>query len=445
MTTAVDDNAVPPSGREPQNPRVRRPPLAAVRTALARRATWVLAVSSLVMLLLVWIPACTRSGMVDLRVYRTGSTHLLSGDLYAFRLYLPGPDIFPLPFTYPPFAAALFLPLSALPFALAAAAWTAASLLALVVFVHGSLRLAAPDTPPQQHRQRVLLWSAALMWTEPVTTTLAFGQINLFLAALVVLAVRHRAAAAAGFGVGIAAAIKLTPAVTGLYFLLRGRWTAAAWSAVAFFAIAAIGWWLVPGASRDFWLHAVSDAARVGPVGTGLNQSLRGALSRSLGHDVGMSAPWWTATALVGVPALFAGVRSAQRSDRLGCLLAVQIFGLLASPISWSHHWVWALPALFWLLHTPHRTRWRAAAQAAWATALPCHLAFWLVQLHPQITSFDYSWPLAVLGWAYPACALLTLVALTSAAAPPPASPHAGEAGRPLSLLRLKTAGRVPK
>lgn len=101
MTTTVDDNAVPPSGREPQEPQVRWPPLPAVRNALARRATWVLAVCSLVMLLLVWIPACTRSGMVDLRVYRTGSTHLLSGDLYAFRLHLPGPDIFPLPFTYP--------------------------------------------------------------------------------------------------------------------------------------------------------------------------------------------------------------------------------------------------------------------------------------------------------------------------------------------------------
>ncbi|MFG2561571.1 glycosyltransferase 87 family protein [Streptomyces sp. NPDC048496] len=385
--------------------------------------------SSLVMLLLVWIPACTRSGMVDLRVYRTGSTHLLSGDLYAFRLDLPGPDIFLLPFTYPPFAAALFLPLSTLPFPLVAAAWTTASLLALVAFVHGSLRLAAPDTPPEQHRQRVLLWSAALMWTEPVTTTLAFGQINLLLAALVVLAVQKRPAAVAGFGVGIAAAIKLTPAVTGLYFLIRRRWAAAAWSAVAFFAAAAIGWWLAPGPSHDFWLHAVGDAARVGPVGSGLNQSLRGALSRTLGHDVGMSAPWWTATALVGVLALFAAVRSAQRSDRLGCLLAVQVFGLLASPISWSHHWVWALPALFWLLHTPQRTRWRAAAQAAWATTLPCHLAFWLVQLHPQITSLDYSWPLAVLGWAYPVCALLTLVALTSAAAPSPASLHAGEDG----------------
>ncbi|MCZ1008926.1 glycosyltransferase 87 family protein [Streptomyces lydicus] len=243
------------------------------------------------MLLLVWIPACLRVGMVDLRVYRTAAPHLLSGDLYAFRLELPGPDLFPLPFTYPPFAALLFLPLSWPPWPLVSAAWTAASVLALCVLVHCCLRMADPAAKPGRHRRRVLLWSAALLWTEPVAVTLALGQVNLLLAAGVAYAVERRSAAAAGLGVGLAAGVKLVPAVTGLYFLVHRRWSAACWSAAVAAATVAAGWWAAPRSAAGFWLHAVGDAARVGPVGSALNQSVRGALSRTLGHDAGWSAP----------------------------------------------------------------------------------------------------------------------------------------------------------
>jgi alpha-1,2-mannosyltransferase len=423
VTTTADDNAVgTPSGRTARDGlrlRTKRASvMSALRTMPVRRATWLFAACSLVMLLLVWIPGWARTGMVDLRVYRTGSPHLLSGDLYGFVLHLPGPDIFPLPFTYPPFAAGLFLPLSRIPWMPVSALWTALSLFSLLVLVDGSLRMAAPDAAPETHRRRVLLWSTALLWIEPVSTTLAFGQINLMLAALVVHAVRRHSQTAAGAGIGLAAAVKLTPAVTGLYFLTQRRWAAAAWSAVTFLAAAGLGWLVAPQPSRGFWLHAMRDASRVGPVASGLNQSLRGALSRTLGHDVGWSAPWWAAAALAAALALFAVVGSVRRDDRLGCLLAVELFGLLVSPISWSHHWVWGIPALFWLLHSRRRTRLRTAALTAWTVSMPCHLAFWIVQFHPAIMTFDYSWPLAVLGWSYPLCAVLTLLALGDRAVP---------------------------
>ena len=38
-------------------------------------------------------------------------------------------------------------------------------------------------------------------------------------------------------------------------------------------------------------------------------------------------------------------------SDALGILLVVQLFGLLVSPISWVHHWVWIIPLGIWLVH----------------------------------------------------------------------------------------------
>ncbi|MGW7490888.1 glycosyltransferase 87 family protein [Streptomyces sp. NPDC054786] len=413
-----------PPGTRPGRRRIE-----AARHVLARRPGTVLLLAAVAMLLLTWVPACLRLGMVDLRVYRTAAPHLLSGDLYAFRLNLPGPDLFPLPFTYPPFAALLFLPLSWVPWPLASAAWTAASTLALCVLVHCCLRMADPAAPAARHRRRVLLWSAALLWTEPVAVTLALGQINLLLAAGVAFAVRRRSAATAGLGIGLAAGVKLVPAVTGLYFLVHRRWSAAWWSAAAGAATVAAGWWAAPRPAADFWLHAVGDAARVGPVGSVLNQSVRGALSRTLGHDAGWSAPWWACAVPAALLALTAVVRCARRTDPLGCLLAVQLLGLLLSPISWCHHWVWAVAAVLWLTHTPHRTRSRTAALTAWALALAGYLIHWLALAQPDIWQFGRPWYLAVLGWSYPVCAVLTLVALLLPAAGkasggPPASRH---------------------
>ncbi|MEU4845853.1 glycosyltransferase 87 family protein [Streptomyces gilvosporeus] len=277
--------------------------------------------------------------------------HLLSGDLYAFRLYLPDVKVFPLPFTYPPFAAVLFLPLAAPAWPVASAAWTLVSILALIALVHRSLRMAAPWLPAARHRQRVLLWSAVLLWSEPVSATLGLGQINLLLAALVLLTVQHRSPAPRGRRYRCRRRHQADPrSYRVVHLLAHGRWRAALWSLVAFTTTVAAGWLAAPGASRTCWFHLIGDTSRFGPIGSGLNQSLRGALSRALGHDAGWTAPWWALALLAAVAALSAATRSARRADLLGSLVAVQLLGLLVSPISWVHHWVWAVPPLCALL-----------------------------------------------------------------------------------------------
>ena len=45
----------------------------------------------------------------------------------------------------------------------------------------------------------------------------------------------------------------------------------------------------------------------------------------------------------------------ARRGDWLGATAATGTTGLLVSPISWAHHWVWILPALVLLLRSGHR------------------------------------------------------------------------------------------
>ncbi|WP_329149351.1 glycosyltransferase 87 family protein [Streptomyces sp. NBC_01456] len=406
----------------------------ALRGLFARRPGLVLVLSATALLLLVWLPACLRTGMVDLRVYRAAAPHLATGDLYAFRLRLPGPHMFPLPFTYPPFAALLFLPLGRVAWPVVSGVWTAASVGALCALVHCCLRLADPAAPAVRHRRRVLLWSAALLWTEPVAVTCAFGQVNLLLAALVGYAVRRRAAATAGLGVGLAAGVKLVPAVTGLYFLAYRRWSAAGWAAAVFLATVAAGWWVAPRPAAEFWLHAVGEAARVGPVGSVLNQSLRGALSRTLGHDVGWSAAWWAVAVPAALAALAAVVRTVRRDDRLGALLAVQFAGLLLCPVSWCHHWVWAVAAVLWLVHTPRRTPPQTAALLAWCTALAGYPIHWLELAQPDIAQFGRPWYLAALGWCYPVCAVLTLVALCARTG--------GYEGRRMPLTAWSRTGR---
>ncbi|MHA4848715.1 mannosyltransferase [Rhodococcus sp. MSC1_016] len=291
--------------------------------------------------------------LVDLHVYVDGSEALGGGNLYDFTYSEVTPD-FPLPFTYPPFAALVFFPLHFLPFTLVGVCWQLLTILALYALARMSLSLVLGAAARRPHWRTVaLLWTTVGVWLEPVRTTLDYGQINVFLALLVMTAVRSSRWWLSGALVGFAAGIKLTPAITGLYFLLQRRWKAAVFSGVAFAATVGLSYLLVGSEAREYFTHLLGDADRIGPVGSVWNQSLRGALSRLLGYDVGTGAVWVVGVALTVVLAVLAW-RALARDDRLGTLVVVELLGLLVSPISWSHHWVWVIPMLIWLLHGPY-------------------------------------------------------------------------------------------
>lgn len=371
-----------------------------------RLATAALAVSLTAHFALQFVPKTTT--MIDLRVYRHAPPGLFSGTLYDFRLG-EFSEQFPLPFTYPPFAALTLLPLSWLPWGVVRLGWQVLSIGCLYWVARCSVRLVAPSAP---HRY-VLLWTAAALWFEPVRTTFNYGQINLVLAAVLLSALLAARDVTAGLGVGLAAGVKLAPGISALYFLARRRYAAAAWSAVWFAATVGLMSALAPKASEQYWLHLLSDASRIGPVGSAINQSLRGALTRSAGFDVSLGPQWLVAvvvaTVLAGV-ALRAAVRA---GDTMAMIVVVQFFGLLVSPISWSHHWVWALPALVWLVHGPvaHHFLGRAAA-LLWLLLVGSYLVPLLVNAQPTIWTIPRPWYLSVPGWAYPVAAALTLVAV---------------------------------
>ncbi|MBJ8340881.1 mannosyltransferase [Antrihabitans sp. YC3-6] len=375
----------------------------APRTRLPLRTVAIILLTVSAATRLLWT-ALSANGLnlVDLRVYVDGSAALADNQLYEFSTSFGSPD-FALPFTYPPFAALLFYPLHHLPFTVVGLAWQVATIGAMYLVVRISFELidtalddtAKGDKRPDR-RNATMIWCAVALWTEPVRTTLECGQVNVFIVAAVLAAARSARWWISGALVGLVAGVKLTPAISGLYFLLRRRPATVGWSAVAFAATIGLSFALIGNQSRDYFTNLIGDATRIGPVGSVANQSLRGALSRLAGYDVGTGPAWLVGVAIAVVLAALAW-RALAASDALGALLVVQFLGLVVSPISWAHHWVWVTPLLIWLSYGPMRHR-RGARALAWywfaATALGVPWALTLV----QTSVWDISRP-GVLAW----------------------------------------------
>jgi len=410
--------------------------LRAVERRLLTAAPWLLAGMLVYGLTLFRYP--DHRAMIDLRVYHDAAPHLLTGKLYDFTYSELTPD-FPLPFTYPPFAALALLPVAALPWLLARAVWYLVLLACLLWLVHSALRLVAGprwEREPWIWQRRVLLCTAVVLWFEPIRMNFYFGQVNLVLAAVLLACLVHVRPALAGLGVGLAAGVKLTPAVSGLYFLVTRRWAAAGWSVAAFAATVLLGWLVTPGESRRFWLELLPDAGRVGPIGSVMNQSLRGALSRTLGYDTGNSTPWLIAVLAALVLAGFALRTAVRASDPLAAIVVVEMLGLLVSPISWTHHWVWLVPALVWLCYSRAWAHPLARiAAAAWAVVAASFVISFLLRAQPTIWVIPRPWYLSALGWVYPVCAVLTLLAVACAV---PSRPTAPVPAEPRELERVE-------
>ncbi|WP_399552811.1 glycosyltransferase 87 family protein [Streptomyces sp. WELS2] len=334
--------------------------------------------------------------MADLLVYRAEGAAVAHGtDLYGFTV-----TEWRLPATYPPFAAILFVPAAWLPVPVLKTAFLAANVLLLAVLVVLSARLARRTPAPP------VVWAATALalWLEPVFQTLLFGQVNLAVACLTLWDLtRPPGARWAGAALGIAAGIKLTPAVFLVWLLLRGRIREAATALAAFAGTVASGAVLLPSATVSFWTRRLWETGRVGKAWIVDNQSLQGLIARMLG-DPAPGLGWVLPALVTGAAGLWLAARA--RQERYGILLTA-CTALLVCPISWSHHWVWCVPLIAVLLGDGRR--WAAAATAAVFTAR----TLWLV---PHAGDRDLHLP----WWQQPAASpypLLVLVLLAWAAA----------------------------
>src|SRR5699024_4942311 len=88
---------------------------------------------------------------------------------------------------------------------------------------------------------------------------------------------------------GLAMAVKLTPAVFLLYFVLRRDWRGLATAIGSALAFTGIGHLLAPEDSVRYWTFAIGAAARSGGLRFSYNQSANGVVYR-LGRE-GPAAP----------------------------------------------------------------------------------------------------------------------------------------------------------
>lgn len=383
---------------------------------------------------------------IDADVYRMGAQAWLQGrPLYAEGAMFPTQAGIDLPFTYPPLAAIVFSPLALVPLPVGSVAITATTLLLLAVSTWIVLtRLGVAESwrvggSAWQRRCWLAAGVAALAvwWFEPVGENFRFGQINVILMTLVIAdCVPRRTPWPRGLLLGVAIALKLTPAVFLLYFVLRRDGRAVLTALASFTAATLLGFALAWRDSWQYWTETIHDTGRIGTATLNTNQNASGALAR-LGLSHGTHFVVWTACCLATLALTVWAVRRilATRDDAAPvlALMCVALFGLVVSPVSWSHHWVWMVPTLVVLTVLTVR---RGDPALGVLTAVGLALMVWSpVQLLPEHQEADAAWWRQLFGMSYVWWALAAITVCGLRCATPAASRQRSPGSAPLADL----------
>lgn len=296
-----------------------------------------------------------RSGPAyDLGVYRAAGFSVLHG------LGLYGPDFllrahFHDGFTYPPFAALTFVPISVLPAAAAYALWTLVSLVLLTILVGMSFSRLLARVPGRWRALALGAVTALAVLTVPVAENLSLGQVGVALTLACVIDVTGRAPRLPrGVLVGLATAVKLTPGLFFVHYVLTRQWRALATGVGTTLGAWALAWVVLPHDSQAYFLHGLAtDPSRAGSILEVGNQSLWGLTHRALGAAAG---PVWISACLVVGAVGMARARQAHRAgDVMAAATLVGLTSLLLSPVSWMHAGMWLIPAVGLLIDDGRR------------------------------------------------------------------------------------------
>ncbi|MFG1657974.1 glycosyltransferase 87 family protein [Micromonospora chersina] len=310
----------------------------------------------------------------DMKIYHGAVVYWASGnELYDF--IAPSTT---LGFTYPPFAGLAMLPMSWLP--VDAAGWlnALASIAALAVVLAALLR-------PIVDRLGWSLWFTVGIATplaaaiEPSRETLGYGQVNLLLFALIMadlVGLRWRArrgthyetadsalarfvysGAWAGVGIGLATAVKLTPALFVGYLVITRQWRAALTAVGTAVGVTIATFGLVGAESRTYFTSVLWQTERVGAADMTANQSLAGLLARLYDSIETPGLLWLAFSVLMLALGLSRAASARADGDELTAFTLVGLTANVISPISWSHHLVWVIPAVIVLADAAVRRR----------------------------------------------------------------------------------------
>lgn len=346
----------------------------------------------------------------DVDVYRLGADTFLKG--HSIYTQLPvSPVGGALPYTYPPFSAVLFTPLAIIPPHIGYPLLTGFTCLCLFPILW-AYKKSSPELAKYLTKGWMVVAGACVfVVAHPVANTIFWGQINVILMMLVAVdCLWPNPKWPRGVLIGIAAAVKLTPAGFVLLFLLRKDFRAVVTSFLSFCACTAIAFVLMPHDSWLYWTDRVFNATgmNIGPIHA--NESVTASFEK-----LGLGGHTLTLVGGIGVLLVVAmtwlGTKRALDDGNIAMALGVNATGvLLVSPISWSHHWVLALPtaALIMVMGVQKHNWWLLFS--GWVGVVILWLApHYQVPLEYQIWSF----PQKVAGSSYQIIAVIFLIVMT--------------------------------
>ncbi|WOP17223.1 glycosyltransferase family 87 protein [Raineyella sp. LH-20] len=356
-------------------------------------------------------------GMADFDIYVEGARTAWAGG----QLYRTGPDAF----VYPPVAALLFLPFTVGPLIVWKLLWALAGWVGIIAIVH---RFGLRSWPAS------VVAAACITTATPVTLGTDLGQIELILTCLVILDLvpgprlfgRKLLPVPDGWLVGLMTAIKLTPGLFIVHLLINRRWKQAITASVSAAVLTAIGFLAYPQLSIFYWKRLLvtrSVGFESDPVYID-NQSFQGAALRlfklsSLGSEVGTLLS--LVTIVVGLAAAWVLLR---RGHEAPAVAVIGIATALASPVSWTHHFVWIVPlAVALATHYPTRpVGFSGAVFVLWVWIAP-----YRVLKGGGMLELAYTRPEAILSAITPVLGLLLLIASLFAGFRRRAAPRRGE------------------
>jgi alpha-1,2-mannosyltransferase len=285
---------------------------------------------------------------LDLLVYRSAAAALRAG-------HNPYLEVFTrhhLPFTYPPFALLVFLPLSLGPDNLIEIIWWLINVVCTVAIVYLLMTRSCQVKGRLAYYRSLLIAPVFCIALEPLRSDLDYGQINALLLLAVLYDLFSMRPGRRGILTGLAIAVKLTPAIFIVYLIVSRDGRAVIRSAASFMVATALGFVVLPSQSLHYWSSYPTQPGRTGRVSSPVNQSLYGALHRwpSLHFDEAL----WLAAVVVTVIAGSCLARSlVRRQQSVAAAVALGLTGELVSPVSWTHHWIWIVAVPFLVVAKP--------------------------------------------------------------------------------------------
>ncbi len=301
---------------------------------------------------------------MDYQVYLRAARELWTSTLYENRPTLP--------FIYPPIAALMLAPLQFVPDLIGQYLLNVLTVAATVTIVYSVLSWYKVGNLNQR---RLLSLAATTMFSVATSwrTELALGQINSILLALIIVGVtRVGDRLRDGALVGVSIAIKLAGGIVVPALLLVRRWRAASGAILTFLLSVVIGLLVLRETAIQYWVDVLPRISAGRPRAEIFSQNLKGALPR-----FGLTADGvqlagilgWVLLAALTATGLYIAYR---KRDHVKAVIVLGLAGLLAQPVTWTHHWVWLGPAALVLLvgviRSHHKWRWAACLIALLAT-----------------------------------------------------------------------------